>query len=294
LRPTSTSAPPAATAIRPTAPPPPPSPASSPRATVVASPATATPLPPVAPTIHYFEMLEVQDTDYGKRITFNWSAEGVEARLFSGTRQRFQDWWVVPLSGTQTVEARGTVYRDPLFTVEVSNSADWFAASTQKARKSIRVEWACEHAYFFEPAPTRCPLRAAALSPAAEQRFERGRMIWLDAEDAIYVFFDQDSGSNGRAQQFEDTWMPGELESDPEIVPPEGLYQPVRGFGKVWRDNPQIRDRLGWAIAPEQGFEGALQHEHHEGSSSGAPTFLRTADGQVIWWWPPSWGFVTP
>ena len=81
------------------------------------------------------------------------------------------------------------------------------------------------------------------------------------------------------------------------IAPPEGRYQPIRGFGKVWRENPQVREQLGWAIAPEQGFEGALQHEHHEESSSGANTYLRTVDNQVIWYFGAyygPWGFVTP
>jgi hypothetical protein len=250
--------------------------------------------PSAVPTIHHFGIIEVEDTDYGKRVTFTWSAEGASARLFSGTRQRLQDWWVVPLSGTLTVEARGTVYPDPAFTLEVCDSDDWYVESSRKAVQSVRIEWACEHEYFFTPAPERCPLGPATFSWAAEQRFEGGRMIWLEADHAIYVFYDEPPLGSEGAQQFQDTWTPAEPESDVTIVPPEGLHQPVRGFGKVWREFPQVRERLGWALAPEQGFEGALQHEHHEGSSSGAPTFLRAADGRVLWWWHPGWGYVGP
>jgi hypothetical protein len=293
--PEETDTPPAATPITPsptvlpssTPIPPAPAPAASP-------PLAQTSVPSTSPTIHQFKIIELEDTDYGKRITFVWSAEGISARLFSGTRQRMQDWWVVPLSGTLTVEAHGTVYPDPAFTLEVCNSDDWYAESSQKVVQSIRIEWACDPGYFFAPAPERCPLGPATFSPAAEQRFEGGRMIWLEAVDAIYVFYDErPSGSEG-ARRFPDTWSPAEPESDPTILPPEGLHQPVRGFGKVWREFPQVRERLGWALAPEQGFEGTLQHENHEGSSSGARTFLRTADGRVIWWWHPSWGFVEP
>lgn len=264
-----------------------PAPTSSPLPTETGSPSAGT-------TIHRFEVVAVEDTDYGKRITFDWSAEGVSARLFSGTRRRMQDWWVVPLSGTLTVEARGTVYPDPAFTLEVCDSDDWYADSSHKAVQSLRIEWACEHEYFFTAAPERCPLGPAVFSWAAEQRFEGGRMIWLDAVDTVYVFYDEAPPGSEGAQEFQDTWTPAEPESDPTILPPEGLYQPVRGFGMVWREFPGVRERLGWALAPEQGYEGALQHEHHEGSSSGAPTFLRTADGRVIWWWRPSWGFVEP
>jgi hypothetical protein len=51
-------------------------------------------------------------------------------------------------------------------------------------------------------------------------------------------------------------------EDDPSLVPPEGLYQPVRGFGVAWRDEQatpgfRVRDRLGWAIDQEFGVSGA-------------------------------------
>lgn len=170
--------------------------------------------------------------------------------------------------------------------------------------KSVQIEWACELDYFFTPAPRRCPLRPATFSWAAEQHFEHGRMVWLEDNDTIYVFYEDGAvyypehypDWQGHFERFEDIWTPDEPESDPTVVPPEGLYQPIRGFGKVWRENPEVRERLGWAIAPEQGFEGALQHEHHEGSSSGANEYLWTVDDQVIWCFGAyvgPWGFVT-
>lgn len=56
-------------------------------------------------------------------------------------------------------------------------------------------------------------------------------------------------------------------ESDPTIVPPPGLYQPVRGFGVAWRDEQipagygeLVQERLGWAINPEYWWgEGVVQ-----------------------------------
>ncbi|HUP27406.1 MAG TPA: hypothetical protein VM409_03150, partial [Chloroflexia bacterium] len=35
--------------------------------------------------------------------------------------------------------------------------------------------------------------------------------------------------------------------------PPAGLTAPTLGFGKVWRDNPEVRQKLGWALAGERG-----------------------------------------
>ena len=47
------------------------------------------------------------------------------------------------------------------------------------------------------------------------------------------------------------TW----IEMDPTLVPPESsLYQPKRGFGKLWRNTPEIKDALGWATTPEFGL----------------------------------------
>jgi len=40
---------------------------------------------------------------------------------------------------------------------------------------------------------------------------------------------------------------------------PNGLYQPVRGFGRVWRESQRVRQALGWATAEEMGFEAVIQ-----------------------------------
>ena len=41
--------------------------------------------------------------------------------------------------------------------------------------------------------------------------------------------------------------------------PPEGLVQPIRGFGGVWCDNPEVRAALGWAVEGERAIQGAVQ-----------------------------------
>ncbi len=71
-------------------------------------------------------------------------------------------------------------------------------------------------------------------------------MIWLEDNETIHIFYEDGVGYypehypdwQGHFERFEDTWTPDEPESDPAVVPPEGLYQPIRGFGKVWRENP--------------------------------------------------------
>jgi hypothetical protein len=101
---------------------------------------------------------------------------------------------------------------------------------------------------------------------AAYQPFERGFMIWLGDRRRIWVAVCCTSTipMGGRWLSFDDAWFAGMPESDPSIVPPNGLYQPVRGFGLVWRtlSDPgsvgSIRDLLGWATAPEQGYTAHL------------------------------------
>lgn len=96
----------------------------------------------------------------------------------------------------------------------------------------------------------------------AYQPFEHGAMLWISATvpyqtryQFIYTFFE-----DGTFQQFDDTWRPGQPESA-GLTPPPGRYEPVRGFGKVWREGTgaRVRERLGWATAPEKGGPGAYQ-----------------------------------
>ncbi|MEO8286441.1 MAG: hypothetical protein ABI670_08385 [Chloroflexota bacterium] len=96
--------------------------------------------------------------------------------------------------------------------------------------------------------------------PTAYQPFEHGAMLWISRttyvqEKIIYVFFDE-----GTFQQFEDTYRDGQPASGGE-TPPRGLLEPVRGFGKVWREGTgaRVRERLGWATSPELGSDGAYQ-----------------------------------
>jgi hypothetical protein len=141
---------------------------------------------------------------------------------------------------------------------------------------SAATEGACEHAYFFEPAPGLCPRGEAVVTAAAEQPFEDGVMIWLQATDSVIVLT-----RDQRWQRFEDTWSEEQPESDPGIVPPDGRYQPIRGFGKVWRQHPEVREQLGWAVGVELAFESMYQDQLAPAGAESV-TFLLTFNGQVF------------
>lgn len=62
-----------------------------------------------------------------------------------------------------------------------------------------------------------------------------------------------------------DKWKEGMPDTDPSIVAPPGLLQPIRGFGLAWRtsDNPTgrpLRGLLGWAVEEERGYTARLEY----------------------------------
>lgn len=99
-----------------------------------------------------------------------------------------------------------------------------------------------------------CPTDHAATSPALAQQFEHGQMIWRQDRRWIYAAYD-----DGTWEIFEDTWEENEPPLDPELTPPAGRIQPQGRLGKVWREQPRVRERLGWAITAEVTFEGVFQ-----------------------------------
>lgn len=95
---------------------------------------------------------------------------------------------------------------------------------------------------------------------AAGEDFEGGRAYYYAAINgvigpSVYVIY-----NDGTWERYDDKFN-GNVEpaSDPSIVPPSGRYQPVRAIGKVWRENPNVRAKLGWAYAPESDFAGRRQ-----------------------------------
>jgi hypothetical protein len=96
----------------------------------------------------------------------------------------------------------------------------------------------------------------------AEQIFEHGRMYWLQPTSQIWVLVVEEEG-NGTWKVYNDTFEEGDPESDPTLVAPTELLQPMRGFGKLWRETPEVREALGWAVTPEFGY--VSNYEYHPG-----------------------------
>lgn len=112
--------------------------------------------------------------------------------------------------------------------------------------------------------PTPDPFPEAIIGSiyVAEQRFEGGWMFWLQPNTQIWVLTVDEDGQNIWSV-YDDTFADGEAESDPQIVPPAGRFQPIRGFGKLWRENPEVRLATGWALNVELGH--TTRYEYHHG-----------------------------
>ncbi len=264
-------------AATPTVPLPSPSPTLSPTPPPTL-PATATPdatPTPAPPVVHYFQA-DVTEAAPGDTATLSWSTAGATSvaiyHIFDG--RLGEPHWEVGASGS-------VVYAIP---PQERNQATFvlFAETPPlpvvSATLTIRLR--CTAVWFISSPPDVCPQEPPLYSPAAEQPFERGAMVWVGALDRIYVFYHDDSPA---WSAFVDEFDEEEPTDDPNLTPPTGRYQPVRGFGLVWRTYPDVRARLGWGLAPEAGYVTTWQTTSYTRYNH---VYLRSLDGGVYHLYP--------
>lgn len=109
------------------------------------------------------------------------------------------------------------------------------------------------------------------------QPFERGLMLWSNQlgwypQPVIYVLL-----ADLTYRRFDDTFDPGVDPLSGNATPPPGLFEPAAGFGKVWREQADVREALGWATA---------------GEVSGIGKFQLFAQGDMIWIEPTGQTYV--
>ncbi|MDX1995931.1 MAG: LysM domain-containing protein [bacterium] len=88
---------------------------------------------------------------------------------------------------------------------------------------------------------------------ASYQQFENGYMLWRAVDGQIWVLSGLNGGSFQSFSVSQYAWLPL-LPLGISDVPPAGGQAPINGFGKVWRNFPEIRRLLGWATTGEGGF----------------------------------------
>ncbi|GIL08581.1 MAG: hypothetical protein BroJett033_0920 [Chloroflexota bacterium] len=100
---------------------------------------------------------------------------------------------------------------------------------------------------------TACPQDPPAAVFAAWQPFEGGVMMWFFDTQEIWVLTNADH----RLTVHPDTFVEGM--AAPPFTAPAGRFAPERGFGVVWEALGGPDSPLGWALAPETGFDSARQ-----------------------------------
>ena len=270
-----------------TGPPPEPSPTPQPTATEAGPPTpteTVTLPPPAAtqtrthvptqtpgprilgPRILAFQITPTVTANVGDVLAMSWQATGERAEIcpVGALGPIEQLCRAVSISG-------GTQWTIDEQAMSYSGFALRAWHGTANTLKVVDVKLQCQNLrqWFFPNPPQNCPAAQAATSYAVGQYFERGYMLWIQEPDSFYVFYQGQDAAG--FQTFDWVIDPGSA-LKPGASPdnrvgeptPAGLFEPVSGFGMVWRGEingirPDVRERLGWATEPEFAFESAHQ-----------------------------------
>ena len=230
-----------------------PSPTSLFGATSTPAPDEPTPtrsLNPNAPRIEFFTA-DVIAAAPGSSINLFWSTRNTASasiyRITSGQRSQV---WNVPADGSLTVSTRRTDRGQAEFVLSIGDGP-------AQIEQVLAIPLSCPDQWFFIPAPDDCPTGPPQEGLLIEERFERGRMVYIAATNRVYALFNDG---------FEPAWIAIENRYDPAVhpefeetfLPPPGFVQPIAIIGYAWR-REVVRNRLGLALEPEVRYEGAFQ-----------------------------------
>lgn len=249
---------------------------------------TATPNPTqVGLTVEFFTATSAIIAP-GQTITLYWQvrgAERIDIYRLNADNERDQQWRDLNLSGQLPVQANPTTENLVRFVLVAT-------AGTAVVEQPLDIELSCSGGWFFFPQPEGCPTSEAEPSFQVQQRFERGFMIWNETRQEIFVFFTDET--EPQWLRAADEYTDGLPERDDSLIPPPSMQQPIRGFGYLWRNNPELRNRIGWAIEGEVGYEGMLQ-----ASLLGDGTeriYMRALGGDIVELLPEgsAWRLIAP
>ncbi|MBA3874682.1 MAG: hypothetical protein H0X30_36605 [Anaerolineae bacterium] len=227
---------------------------------------------PNAPRIEFFTT-NVQQVEPGGVVTLFWSVRGARNAIIyrvdsSGARGNL---WNVPPDGNLPITISR---RDRGQATFLLSAGDGDLETTQ----SLSVPLSCPDPWFFQPPPDACPAGPAQATTIIEEPFERGRMLYIQSRNRVYVLFN-DTHSPAWLS-FENKFNPAvDKESEESFVPPPNLFQPVRVLGFVWRGNDVVRNRLGLGSAAETQYDGFIQVVKNDDKED---LYLNSADKSIL------------
>jgi len=235
--------------------------------------ATATPPPdPNAPGIEFFTT-SADEVEPGGSLVLFWSTRNADRAVIyrldrAGERQEVfnvdQDG---NLTYTTSIRDRGQV--DFVLLVGTDD---------QEVQQRLSVPLGCPIEWFFNPRPDECAEAEANETLIKEQTFERGRMVYIADEEAVYVLFND--GNAPAWTEFENQYDPA---VDPESVDnfpsAPGTFQPIAELGFVWRGDDTTRNRLGLGTTELVEYLGFVQTSTLDGG--GTARYISSI-GQVV------------
>lgn len=226
---------------------------------------------PNAPRIEFFTS-DVLGIEPGGSVTLYWSARNVDTVLLYRVQQgeRSQVFNNLPPDGRLEIDTRTSERGQLDFLLSAGRGSDYI-------EQTLTIPFQCPIAWFFAPAPEDCPDAEPLESRLTEQTFERGRMVFVQNQNLIYVLFND--GQDPAWLSFENRYDPAiHPEKDPNAPP--AFIQPLRELGLIWRSNDTVRNRLGLGTADGVSYDGAVQTFTRQGRSP--QTFMSSADGTVL------------
>lgn len=226
---------------------------------------------PNAPRIEFFtsDPLRVEP---GKPVTLFWSARGIDNAVIyrldtEGNRTQVYN---VPPDGSLPITTRASERGELRFVLGIG-TGDTYSELTHSIPLTCPLTW------FFSPPPSDCPKARAEEMLLTDQTFERGRMVFAEGRNVIFVLF-----NDGRKP----AWLTFENRYNPEIHPerdpnaPPEFIQPLRELGFLWRTNETVRTRLGLGLAEAVTFDGFIQAAPARTTSENL--YISGADGKVL------------
>ena len=210
-----------------------------------------TPLPS-QPAVFSFTISPTTTQRLGDRITFIWQSAGERAQLcpLQGPSGPVDSLCVdVPLAGSRSLRVDESMLNYSGFLLRV------FGGTIQTGA-FVNVRFGCQgyRDWFVPHPPAGCPGTQPQTTEAAAQWFEHGLMVWTKTPDRFYVFFDD---GNPKPVDWGGpvTLKPGASPNNRVGGAPDNRFEPVSGFGMLWRGElrefPSMRQRMGWGLTPE-------------------------------------------
>jgi len=226
---------------------------------------------PNAPRIEFFTS-DVLGIEPGGKITLYWSARNVDTVLLYRIQQgeRSQVFNNLPPDGRLEIPTKRSERGQLDFLLSAGRDSDY-------VEQTLTIPFQCPISWFFSPPPEDCPDDVPLDTRLTEQTFERGRMLFVESQNLIYVLF-----NDGQ----DPSWLSFENKYDPAIHPekdpnaPPDFIQPLRELGLVWRTNDTVRNRLGLGTADGASYDGSLQTFTRTGRSP--QIYVSSADGTIL------------